>query len=241
MRPVILASDLHLAPARPELEGAFHRFCAGPGRAAVAVYLLGDLFDAWVGDEQLREPIAARVARSLADLVGAGTAVGLMHGNRDFLLGDRFAQTARVRLLPDELVVDLFGTPTLLLHGDTLCTDDAAYQRYRRVVHDPSTQRRFLALPYALRRGIVTWMRRRSRREVAGKAAMLMDVNAEAVKAALARHDVVRLIHGHTHRPARHALDVAGRPCERWVLPDWVDRPVYVEVTPAGARWITDD
>jgi UDP-2,3-diacylglucosamine hydrolase len=236
MRPTLFVSDLHLAAARPAAVGTFEAFCAGPARAASAVYVLGDLFDAWIGDDQLREPLAARVAAALRVVSGAGVAVGVMCGNRDFLLGERFAEAAGGKLLPEEVVVDAGGVRTLLLHGDELCTDDAGYQRYRAWAHDRDRQRRFLALPYLLRRAFAAWLRRKSRRATAEKAEAIMDVNADAVVATLRAHGVLRMIHGHTHRPARHRVVVDGRECERFVLADWYDRGSYLEVDAAGVR-----
>src|SRR6266545_909504 len=148
MRPALFVSDLHLAPSRPALVAALRALCAGPAREASALYVLGDLFDAWVGDDQLREPLASEVAASLRGVADAGVPVAIMRGNRDLLLGERFAQAAGARLLPEQIVIDIAGTPTLLLHGDELCIDDHAYQRFRAWSHDPSRQRRFLALPY---------------------------------------------------------------------------------------------
>ncbi len=236
MLPALFISDLHLAPARPVLVGAFHAFCQGPARAAAALYVLGDLFDAWIGDDALREPMAAGVAAALRAVAAGGTPVGLMRGNRDLLLGARFAAAAGATLLPDQIVVDAGGAPTLLLHGDELCTGDDAYQRFRAWAHDPVRQRRFLALPYFARRAVIAWMRRRSGQETAAKTEAMMDVSPDAVAEALRAHGVGRMIHGHTHRPAHHDLVVDGRRCERWVLPDWYDRASYLEVDAAGAR-----
>jgi len=238
-RPALFISDLHLSPARPLLAHAFHDFCAGPARAAAALYVLGDLFDAWIGDDQLREPFAAKVAASLAAVAAAGVPVALMRGNRDLLLGDRFASAAGATLLPDAIVVDVFGTPTLLMHGDTLCTDDVAYQRYRAWSHDAARQQHFLALPYVVRRAFAATLRQLSRRAGATKAPQMMDVNADAVTAALRAHGVAQMIHGHTHRPARHELAVDGRACVRWVLPDWYEEARYLEVAPGAAEMQT--
>jgi UDP-2,3-diacylglucosamine hydrolase len=235
MRPTLLLSDLHLSPERPELVAAFGAFCAGPARAAAAVYILGDLFDAWIGDDQLREPLAAGVARDLAAVAQSGVPVYLMRGNRDFLLGARFAAAAGVSLLPEQTVVDLAGTRTLLLHGDELCTDDVRYQRYRATMHDPAWQRRLLALPYFARRALAAWLRRKSRAATARKAESILDVSFVAVEAAFRIAGVTRMIHGHTHRPARHHLVVDGRACERYVLADWYDRGSYLAVDAAGA------
>jgi UDP-2,3-diacylglucosamine hydrolase len=236
MRPTLFISDLHLSPARPAMAAAFHAFCEGPARNAAAVYVLGDLFDAWIGDDQLRETFAGRVAGALLAVSASGVPVAVMRGNRDLLLGEQFTQAAGASLLPEQLVVDLHGTPTLLLHGDLLCTDDHAYQRFRTWSHDAARQRRFLRLPFYVRRAFVAWMRRRSRLETATKSSTIMDVNAGAVDAAFRTHGVRHMIHGHTHRPARHESAVDGRSCERWVLADWYDRGSYLEVDDNGAR-----
>jgi UDP-2,3-diacylglucosamine hydrolase len=236
MPPTLFVSDLHLSPVRPAMLDAFDAFCAGPARGAAALYVLGDLFDQWIGDDQLRDPAAARVAAALRSVAATGVGTGVMYGNRDMLIGRRFAEAAGATLLPEQLVVDLYGVPTLLLHGDELCTDDEAYQRLRVWWHDKTRQGRFLALPYAVRRAIGAWFRRKSRKSTAGKSQQIMDVNAEAVLRALRTHGVQRMIHGHTHRPARHELVVDGRACERWVLSDWYDRGSYLEVDEAGVR-----
>ena len=198
--------------------------------------MLGDLFDSWLGDEQLAEPFAAGVAASLAGVARAGVPVHVMHGNRDFLLGARFAQASGAAMLPDTLVVEAGGVPTLLLHGDTLCTDDVDYQRYRAWIRDPARQRKFLSLPWPMRRGFAAWLRRKSRRAALGKDEAIMDVNAGAVAKAFREAGVMRMVHGHTHRPASHALDVDGRRRERHVLPDWHGRAAWIEIDEDGVR-----
>jgi UDP-2,3-diacylglucosamine hydrolase len=236
MAPTLFVSDLHLAPERPALLAAFSAFCAGPARAAADVYVLGDLFDAWIGDDQLRDPVAATVVRDLRAVADAGVGVHLMRGNRDFLLGERFAQAAGATLLPEQIVVDLFGTPTLLLHGDEMCVDDQSYQRYRARTRDPVTQRRFLALPYFVRRAFARWLRRKSHDATARKSDSILDVTPAAVEERFRVSGVARMIHGHTHRPARHHLVVDGRECERRVLADWYERGSYLAVDAAGTR-----
>jgi UDP-2,3-diacylglucosamine hydrolase len=232
--PTLFISDLHLSPERPELVAALHTLVRGPARGAAALYVPGDLFDAWLGDDQLREPLAAGVAKAFAELAASGTPIYLQRGNRDFLLGDRFAQASGATLLPDAVVHDVQGTPTLIMHGDQLCTDDVDYQRFRAYWQDPVHRRRFLALPYLVRRGIAAFFRAASRRATAGKAEVIMDVNADAVAAALHEHRVARMIHGHTHRPARHELVVDGRRCERYVLADWYTTGSYLRVDATG-------
>jgi UDP-2,3-diacylglucosamine hydrolase len=216
MSPTLFISDLHLSPARRPMVAAFHAFIGGPARRAAALYVLGDFFDVWLGDDQLREPIAAAVAAALAELSASGVPVFLQCGNRDFLLGERFAQACRAKLLPDTAVHDLYGTPTLVMHGDLLCTDDVEYQRFRAYWKDPVRRRRLLARPYFVRRIIAAVMRFGSRRATAAKREEIMDVNTGAVVAAMREHGVTRLIHGHTHRPAAR-LTVDGRPASgRW-------------------------
>ena len=234
MPATLFISDLHLSPARPHLVAAFHALLHGPARAAASVYVLGDLFDVWLGDDQLRQPLAAAVVDALAELAGSGVPLFVQRGNRDFLLGERFARTARATLLPDRVVHDIQGTRTLLMHGDLLCTDDVEYQRFRAYWQDPTRRRRVLSRPYFVRRMVAALMRFGSRRATAAKDEVIMDVNADAVVDELRQHAVARLIHGHTHRPARHEVMVDGRACERWVLADWYRLGSYLEVTLAG-------
>ena len=234
MKPALLLSDLHLAEERAGSAAAFRAFAAGPARRAGAVYILGDLFDSWVGDDQQREPFAAAIVRELRGIADAGVALSIARGNRDFLLGEGFARAAGATLLAEETLADLGGVRTLLTHGDELCTDDHAYQRYRAWMRDAAHQRQLLRLPYRLRRRVAAWMRRKSRSETARKPESILDVNAAAVEAALRRHHVTRMIHGHTHRPARHALVVDGVACERIVLADWDERGHYLEIGDEG-------
>ncbi|HEY2863573.1 MAG TPA: UDP-2,3-diacylglucosamine diphosphatase [Casimicrobiaceae bacterium] len=238
MPPTLLISDLHLSSERPALVDAFHALLAGPARGATTLYVLGDLFDTWLGDDQLRDALAADVAAALAATASAGVRVHLMRGNRDFLLGDRFARAAGATLLPDAVVHSLYGTPTLLMHGDQLCTGDSKYQRYRAWWAEPAHRRRFLALPYFARRGIGAALRGASRRANQGKPEAIMDVSGDAVAAALREHGVTRLIHGHTHRPARHDFSLDDVPRERLVLADWYDRASYLSVSEKGSEAI---
>ena len=236
MPATLFVSDLHLSLERPGPLAAFHAFCAGPAREASGVYILGDLFDAWIGDDALAEPLALEVSRAIKGIRAAGVPVGLITGNRDFLLGEHFSATAGVALLPEQLVVNLAGTPTLILHGDELCTSDQAYQRFRRIAHNARWQRSYLALPYGIRRGIARWLRGRSRMANAAKPERIMDVEPDAVAAAFRDAGVTRMIHGHTHRPARHHLVVDGRACERFVLADWYEQGSYLEFDHDGGR-----
>jgi UDP-2,3-diacylglucosamine hydrolase len=234
MPRTLFISDLHLSVTRPELVAAFHEFVRGPARGAAALYVLGDLFDLWLGDDQLRDPLAAGVANAFAELAQSGTPVYLQRGNRDFLLGERFAKASGATLLADAVVHDLHGTPTLIMHGDQLCIDDVGYQRFRAWWQDPVHRRRFLALPFLVRRGIGATLSAGSRRAIETKPESIMDVNADAVAGALRERGVTRLIHGHTHRPALHEHQVDGRVCQRQVLADWYRKANYLEVSEAG-------
>lgn len=218
---VLLASDLHLDPAHPAPVEAFLRFLAGPARDAEALYLLGDLFEAWVGDDD-DDPMVQRVAEALATLARSDVPIRFQHGNRDFLLGAGYAARCGMALLDEAEVRPIGGMPTLLMHGDQLCTRDLAYQSFRRQARDPAWQRQVLAQPLAARRALAAKARAESRAHTADTSAEIMDVDPDAVRAALAAHGVRRLIHGHTHRPAIHRFAATtDGDAERIVLPDW--------------------
>jgi UDP-2,3-diacylglucosamine hydrolase len=232
----LLLSDLHLPPEPSPLREGFVRFLSGPARAARRVYILGDLFEYWVGDDAGLRDHADEV-RALAALVRYGVPVFLQHGNRDFLVGKAFCAATGVTLLPDPVTVDLEGQPTLLSHGDLFCTDDVGYQRWRRIARNPLAQWGFRRLPEARRRRIVGGIRDHSDAGKRNKAGSIMDVNAQAVVAALSQHRVRRLIHGHTHRPADHTVAVDGMPCARIVLADWrPDHMEYLRLSASGAE-----
>jgi UDP-2,3-diacylglucosamine hydrolase len=220
---VLFISDLHLDEARPQIITLFEELLRADARGAQALYILGDLFESWIGDDDDSE-LADRVARALAELTGGGTAIFFMHGNRDFLLGDAYARRAGLTLLADPTVIDIDGERTLLMHGDTLCSDDAEYQKFRGIVRDPQWQRAFLAKPLDERRAFAAQARGESRRHTASAKPEIMDVNAAAVAAAMREHGVRRLIHGHTHRPATHRFGLDGRGAERIVLGDWYEQ-----------------
>jgi UDP-2,3-diacylglucosamine hydrolase len=239
MKPLLFLSDLHLAPGRPKATAAFHAFCAGPARSAGAVYILGDLFDSWIGDDELADRFPAEIAASIRDVTQSGVPVYVAHGNRDFLLGARFAAATGATLLPERQLIDIDGTPTLLSHGDELCVGDVAYQQYRARIRSPETQRRLLSLPLFARRLIARWLRRKSRRATTLKAESIMDVDDAAVAAAFRDSGVARMIHGHTHRPATHSVDVDGRSRERIVLADWHDEGQYVLIDGSGVARVT--
>lgn len=219
----LLLSDLHLDETRPHSTAAFEALLAGEARHAAALYILGDLFESFIGDDD-DAPLVARVAAALRELRDAGVAVYFMAGNRDFLVGPAYAARAGMTLLSDPSVIELAGKRTLLMHGDTLCTDDGEYQRFRAQVRDPAWQREFLAKPLAERRAFAALAREESRRQTAHKVAEIMDVNPRAVENVMRAHRVQRLIHGHTHRPATHQFLLDGETAERIVLGDWYEQ-----------------
>lgn len=216
----LFISDLHLCSERPETLRAFFAFLKGPARNASALYILGDLFEYWAGDDDETE-LATLVAQALKALSDQGISVSFVAGNRDFLIGESWARRAGMTRLPDPILIEADGLRILLSHGDTLCTDDIAYQEYRRKVRDPAWQQAFLSRPLDERRRFIEALRDHSRSEKAVKSAGIMDVNPAAVEHLLREYGHPVLIHGHTHRPARHVHLVDGRYCERWVLADW--------------------
>jgi len=216
----LFISDLHLAPGRQGTIDLFLRFLNGRARRAERLYILGDLFDAWVGDDDDTPPHPAVIA-ALRTVSDGGTRLYFQHGNRDFLIGRRFARASGCRLLGDPLRIELYGTPTLLMHGDLLCTADRAYQRFRRYTHNPLLTRLFLLRRLATRRTIAIDYRRRSGAATAAKPAALMDVSQETVAAYMRRFGVRQLIHGHTHRPGHHDFTLDGATASRWVLAEW--------------------
>jgi UDP-2,3-diacylglucosamine hydrolase len=230
----LFISDLHLAAERPQAMALFLRFSRERAPRAEALYILGDLFDAWIGDDD-DGALAAAVRGALRDLASGGVPVFFQGGNRDFLVGERFAAQTGVRLLPEFAVVDLYGTPTLLTHGDLLCTDDLDYQKARVLLRSPPFVADFLAKPLPARAALAAEYRRRSGEATSLKADDIMDVNADAVAAAMREHGVRRLIHGHTHRPAVHPMTLDGASAERIVLAEWhEDRGQCVSVTADG-------
>jgi UDP-2,3-diacylglucosamine hydrolase len=220
---LLFVSDLHLHASRPAATARFLRFLRDEGRPSTRLYILGDLFESWVGDDA-RDVHADEVITGLRVFADTGAECAVMRGNRDFLLGEGFASAAGVRLLPDEARETIHGEHVLLLHGDQLCTDDEPYQRWRRRVRRPGLQRLFLALPGGWRRRIGARIRAASARRTAAAPPSIMDVNGQAVVAALQRHGARLMVHGHTHRPAIHALEIGGQPARRIVLGDWYEQ-----------------
>ncbi len=242
MPRTLFISDLHLAAERPGTSTQFFDFLAGPAAGADELYVLGDLFEAWIGDDELdaadSDGLGRDVAAGLRRLAGAGTRIHVMHGNRDFLLGSGFLAASGAVVAADPMVVEVAGLRTALLHGDTLCSDDVDYQAWRQVARSTAWQQAFLARPLAGRRDEMRQLRERSKRSIEAKPAAIMDVNAATVADEFRRHAVRRMIHGHTHRPARHDVRVDGTECERWVLPDWYGSGGYLAADGLGLRML---
>jgi UDP-2,3-diacylglucosamine hydrolase len=219
----LFISDLHIDASHPAITEQFLSFLSAEAREADALYILGDLFESWIGDDA---PDAAQVQAiaGIASLTSHGVPCFVMHGNRDFLLAQKFCEMSGAALLPDPVIVTVYGERVLVMHGDALCTDDLAYQRLRATVRDPDWQRQFLALPVESRRALAGAARAGSQAHTAALEYAIADVNPLSVEAALRAAGTATLLHGHTHRPAIHALQVDGCPCTRIVLGDWYDQ-----------------
>ncbi|MCB1747289.1 MAG: UDP-2,3-diacylglucosamine diphosphatase [Gammaproteobacteria bacterium] len=219
----LFVSDLHLSAARPDKLELFRAFAARAATCADALYILGDLFEVWIGDDD-DDATHRLVLEALAALSASGVTVGFMPGNRDFLCGAAFAARSGVNLLPDFAIIELAGERAVLTHGDLLCTQDLKYQRFRRIVRNPLLQRGFLATPLGWRRRIASGTQSRTRASMARKPEHIMDVEPAAVCTVLREHDATLLIHGHTHRPGLHEIVVDGQHCRRLVLGDWYEQ-----------------
>ncbi|WP_428623459.1 UDP-2,3-diacylglucosamine diphosphatase [Sedimenticola sp.] len=220
MPATLLISDLHLSHQRPATVALFLRFLQEQACQANELYILGDLFDAWIGDDNTRPP-APETIQALRQLTDRGCKLFVMHGNRDFLLGEQFAQATGGILLPDPYVTDLGGQPTLLMHGDLLCSDDTEYQQARQLLRSPAFIQDFVSRTLEERVQLAAEYRRRSGEVVSLKSADIMDVNQQTVENYMREHKVNRLIHGHTHRPALHEFKLDESPAQRYVLEDW--------------------
>lgn len=223
-------SDLHLCAERPDISQCLFTFLQEQAVHAEALYVLGDLFEAWIGDDDLSE-FNLSIADAFKTLADSGVKIYFIHGNRDFLVRNQFAQRAGFTLLPEQIVVDLYGTPTLLMHGDELCTRDVVYQKFRRKARGWWWPRLVLSLPLNIRRKIAESGRKTSKKNHAKLTMDIMDVTPEDVVKAMESHKVTRLIHGHTHRPAIHPLNVNGQTAERIVLGDWYDQGSILKVS----------
>ncbi|KUQ07276.1 UDP-2,3-diacylglucosamine hydrolase [Enterobacter roggenkampii] len=233
----LFIADLHLQTEEPAITAGFLRFLRGEAKSADALYILGDLFEAWIGDDD-PNPLHREMAAAIHALVDSGVPCYFIHGNRDFLIGKRYARESGMTLLPEEQVLDLYGRKVLIVHGDTLCTDDTGYLAFRAKVHTPWIQKVFLALPLFIRNRIAARMRAGSKAANSSKSMTIMDVNPQAVVRVMEKHDVQWLIHGHTHRPDVHSLIANGQPAHRVVLGAWHAEGSMVKVTPEGVELI---
>jgi UDP-2,3-diacylglucosamine hydrolase len=220
MQDTLFISDLHLDEEQPAITDGLLAFLGREAGRAHALYVLGDLFESWVGDDN-ESPLISRVCAAFHAFASGGRPLFFMHGNRDFLLGAAFAARCGGSLIAENTLVNLHGTRTLLMHGDSLCTDDTEYQKFRAMVRSPAWQQAGLTLPLAARQAMAAKMRSESKTRNANLASNIMDVNADAVVAALNEHHADVLLHGHTHRPAVHQVDLGYRQAQRFVLGDW--------------------
>lgn len=220
---ILFISDLHLCEQRPAPARRFIRFLQQEARGADALYILGDLFEVWLGDDDTSD-FHREITHALHACVQGGTPVFVMHGNRDFLIGAEFEQQSGCRLLPDPSVIDVDGMSALIMHGDTLCTDDIEYQEFRVTVRDAQWQRQFLAKPLQQRREIARHLRDESQIRTRVKPEQIMDVNQQTVERVMREYHISLLIHGHTHRPALHDFMLDGKPARRIVLGDWYEQ-----------------
>lgn len=217
---ILFISDLHISVEKPEITRRFLSFLENRAPEASAVYILGDLFDAWVGDDDPTPP-NNKIRKQLKQLTGSGTKIYLQQGNRDFLLGNKFCEDTGVTLIDDFIVIDLCGVPTLLTHGDLLCTDDLPYQAFRAKSHTQEWKNQVLSKPLLLRLLMARWYRFRSYFHKRNKTREIMDVNQDTVINVMRDHNCLRLIHGHTHRPDLHNFEINGQPAQRFVLAAW--------------------
>ncbi|CAG0952096.1 UDP-2,3-diacylglucosamine hydrolase [Methylophilaceae bacterium] len=233
----LFISDLHLCSSRPAITEQFIRFMENRATRADALYVLGDLFEYWAGDEEIGDEHHRRVVLAFAALADAGIPCFFIHGNRDFLISQGFSSAARVTLLSDPAQLTLYGRHILLSHGDALCTDDRAYQAFRQQVRNENWQRSFLAQPLQVRKAQIEALRTRSEQEKSYKAESIMDVNPDAVAGLLRAHAYPELfIHGHTHRPDVHDIEVDGHRIQRWVLGDWYEQGSCLQLDATGCR-----
>ncbi|MBA1191154.1 UDP-2,3-diacylglucosamine diphosphatase [Pseudomonas entomophila] len=232
---ILLISDLHLQEERPDITRAFLALLDGRARSASALYILGDFFEAWIGDDGM-SPFQQSICQALRAVSDRGTAVYLMHGNRDFLIGPGFCEAAGCTLLDDPTVVDLGGERVLLMHGDSLCTRDVGYMKLRRLLRHPLTLWVLRHLSLASRQRLARKLRNESKAQTRMKATEIIDVTAEEVPRVMAAHGVRTLIHGHTHRPAIHKLMVDDEPARRIVLGDWDRQGWALQVDDQGLQ-----
>ena len=232
-------SDLHLDASRPNGIKIAQRFLSESVNKDDTLYILGDFFEYWLGDDD-PAPALQPVLACISQLSNAGVTINVMHGNRDFLLGDQFANQYGCHLIKsDELIIDLYGVPTLIMHGDTLCTDDEDYIKFRQLVRNPAWQHELLSKSLNERTELVKGLRKMSQEAMSGKNSDIIDANQLAIEKTMRQHTVKQLIHGHTHRPAKHTFDLNGSKATRWVLGEWLNSAKILNCTAKETRLIT--
>jgi UDP-2,3-diacylglucosamine hydrolase len=233
----LFISDLHLCATRPHTTSAFLSFLQNTATQSQALFILGDLFEYWAGDDDIEDAFHQQIIIAFRTLADKGVQIYLMHGNRDFLISQQFCNAAKVRLIHDPILIELHGKKTLLSHGDDLCTDDTMYQTFRRQVRDEKWQSEFLSQPLEIRKKQIENIRMHSEQEKSQKSAQIMDVNADAVNVLLQTYQYPELlIHGHTHRPNQHHIVLDDHRITRWVLGDWYEQGSYLVCNQLGCH-----
>lgn len=233
----IFISDLHLCASRPHITEAFLKFLVNQAKCARALYILGDLFEYWAGDDDIEDAFNKQIIQGFKALATSGVSIYLMHGNRDFLITDDFCKAAGIHLISDPTLINLYGSTALLSHGDELCTDDVAYQQFRLQVRNKQWKSEFLNQPLQARKNQIEAIRLLSEQEKSNKSAQIMDVNQDAVVSLLKEHHYPDLlIHGHTHRPNQHQVSVDEKSITRWVLGDWYEQGSYLVCDASGCK-----
>jgi UDP-2,3-diacylglucosamine hydrolase len=231
----VFISDLHLCQTRPQIIQSFIHFTKTIAQKAENLFILGDFFEYWAGDDDSGNPPHPSIIDALSELSDQGTAIYFTHGNRDFLIGETFCSLSHMTLIQDPTKITLYGQEVLLSHGDCLCTDDVDYQAFRKLVRSPDWIANFLSIPLQERKNQIEKLRSESEQQKSLKSMSIMDVNQEAVNALLADYDYPNLlIHGHTHRPAVHDISIPGKKCQRIVLGDWYEQASYLILKPDG-------
>ena len=233
MKNIYFISDLHLQSTEPKIVQAFLDFLTRYAAHAAALYILGDFFEYWIGDDD-NTTLAKQIKNALKALTKSGVPVYFMHGNRDFLIGQRFCRETGVQLLVDPTLLELYGKKILLMHGDLLCIDDQKYQQFRAKVHQANFQKRVLRLPLFVRRALAAWARYKSKKHTGKTNLMLQDVNQQEVLRVMQHYDADILIHGHTHRPNTHEINLGNKKSQRIVLAAWHEAGHYLLLTPEG-------
>ncbi len=231
----LFISDLHLSGERENITELFIKFLDQRASKADALYILGDLYEVWPGDDMIQPDYLSSISK-LKQLADNGLPLYVMQGNRDFLMAEKFAEVSGANLIEDPTIIDLYGTPTLLMHGDTLCTDDVDYQKFRAMVRDPGWKEKFFSLPNDARLAMTSKYRKVSKVETAKKSMDIMDVNQQTVETVMQEHNIKQLIHGHTHRPAIHEFSVNNEKMKRIVLGDWFEQGSVLVCNESGCQ-----